>query len=148
MTTLKRHFHPEFFMQALLYILMVSSYLLGFFFEGAFFVALIFQFFVGLFQVLSGFLHMLAYRSLIHARYLARVLLFFITMGLVFFTLEQVGASTRFQEFNGLLFVILIPIGIATWYLHMLTWYYGGKYQKLGASTSQEDLLDDLQIET
>ncbi|MGH1335676.1 MAG: hypothetical protein ACRBFS_06065 [Aureispira sp.] len=69
-------------------------------------------------------------------------------MGLVFFTLEQVGASTRFQEFNGLLFVILIPIGIATWYLHMLTWYYGGKYQKLGASTSQEDLLDDLQIET
>ena len=85
MPALQRQFHPEFFVQALLYLLMVFSYFIGFFEAGALIAALIFQFFVGLFQVLSGFIHFLVHRSVIHAKYLFWVLIFFIVMGISFF---------------------------------------------------------------
>ncbi|MFK7797215.1 MAG: hypothetical protein AB8E82_07150 [Aureispira sp.] len=144
-----RQYHTEFFAQGLLYFLMIIGYLGGLIFgEGSVFMALIFQFFVGVFQVLSGFIHLTAFRSSIHGKYLLGVLAYFTTLGAGIWINELFNFSHTIGEFLGFVILLIIPIIIATWYLNMLTWYYGGKYPAINNSEQEHsmDILDDMQV--
>lgn len=149
MNTPTRQYHTEFFAQGLLYFLMLLGYLGGLLVgEGFLFMALIFQFFVGVFQVLSGFIHLTAFRSSIHGKYLLGVLAYFTTLGAGIFVNGLFNFSHTIGEFLGFVMILIIPVAIATWYLNMLTWYYGGKYPAINNSKQEVsmDILDDIQV--
>lgn len=149
MNTPTRQYHPEFIGQALIYFIMLFGYFGGLIFgEVSIFIALIVQFLVGVFQVLSGFIHLVAFRSSIHGKYLLGVLAYFTTLGAGLWLHQLLMFSQTTGEFLGFIILFIIPIVIATWYLNMLTWYYGGKYPSIDNKEQKisMDILDDIQV--
>jgi hypothetical protein len=149
MNNATRQYHPEFVGQALIYLIMMLGYLGGLLLgEGGLFIALIFQFFVGVFQVLSGFVHTVAYRSSIHGKYLLGVLAYFSTLGGGIWLSNVLSFYSSTQTFLGIIMLAIVPVAIATWYLNMLTWYYGGKYPTINNKEQEVamDILDDIRV--
>lgn len=147
MTTPTRKFQAEFWAHALLYVPMLAFYGMGML-EGDYIIfALILQFFVGFFQVLNGLIHALAGKSAIHRKYMVGVMVYFVALALVSFLGSLV--PTLFREVLWFIMVVIIPIGIATWFLNMTSWYHGGRYEQKTLQKpelGQEDILDDLMV--
>jgi hypothetical protein len=130
----------EFYAQLLLYVPMLLAYfltLLGS--KETVIFALILQFCVGCFQLLSGLTKALYYRSTVHLRYF---------LGAVVYLLLLFGGTTlaglvAYQ--GGVILAVftyaIIPIGIATWYLK-LTYQYQPE-QELQRNYFDEDRILD-----
>lgn len=148
MVTRTRRYAPEFWVHACFYVPMVLCYAGALIEHDLVVIALIFQLLVGFFQVICGIIHALADNSIIHTKYLLSLLgLFFFWLFLVFVLKTlHLTASTGLTNVFGLLFLIIIPVGIATWYLNMVSWYYGKGTKSIAVAAGQEDILDDLPL--
>ena len=143
----KEIYHSDLVFQGLFYFPMMCSYLIGIIIEpGALMLGLFIQFFVGVIQVLSGLFHSIRYKDKEHQYYLgvaiACLALLFVGkmfLGMIYFWGEEALI---------VLFLFIIPVGIATWY-YRLTWR---AYKRVDAVLEevyptkpfQEDILDDV----
>ena len=144
----KQTYNNDLVFQGLFYIPMMFLYAIGLLVPGAFMIGMILQFFVGCTQVLSGIFHSARYQDEAHKRYLT------IAIGyLTFLFVGGMGLSNIYFGSSGvviILFLFIIPVGIATWY-YRLTWLayknagelIDGEYAK---QAFQEDILDDIML--
>ena len=147
MTTPTRKFSTEFVAHTFFYVPMLAFYAMTILKGDMVIIALIVQFFVGFFQVMSGLIHTLAGKSAIHSKYIGGVIVYFIALAIVSFLGSVI--PTLFREVLWFIMVIIIPIGIATWFLNMTSWYYGGREEQKTLQRpelGQEDILDDLMM--
>ncbi len=108
------------------------------------------QLLIGIAQLLSGLLHLVTYNDQKRAKYLGRALVFVIllifgSIGLEYIKLLGDGITV----FIGILFVIIIPSGIAIWYTiqtNMDRKLAKPAIKKNKQIKQNEDLLDDIQI--
>lgn len=144
----KQTYYNDLVFQGLFYVPMMFLYLIGFIAPGALFIAMILQFFVGCTQVISGIFHSTRYQDEPHEKYLTiaiSYLVFLFLGGMVFSNMHFAGSWIV-----AVLFLFIIPVGIATWY-YRLTWLaykdaeelIDGEYAK---QTFQEDVLDDMML--
>lgn len=146
MPTPARRYSPEFWVNALLYFPMLLCYASILLEREMLLVGLIFQFFLGVFQVVCAGIHSLKSRSERHGNYLFFVICFFLAMVVGFWLLYLLNEPELVRIIFSVFILFVVPIITATWYLNMVSWYYGNEQQKVVLPSSQEDILDDLPI--
>jgi hypothetical protein len=145
----KKAYQYDLLIQGLFYVPMMCFYLIGFLAPGAFFIAMILQFFVGVAQVSSGTCHALLYGDEKHKKYLTLAIAYLVFLPLGGVLMESMNLRGG-EEVLIILFLFIIPVGIATWYYH-LTWF---EYKNAIAALDgdyrdqvfQEDILDDAML--
>lgn len=142
----KQTYRTDLVFQSLFYLPMMFLYLIGIVVPYVFMLGLLVQFFVGVIQVLSGIFHLIRYQDKAHQNYLI------VAIGYVtFLFLGNMGLWNMFfleTRMLTILFLFIIPVGIATWY-YRLTWQ---AYEKADGLIDeeylnkpfQEDILDDV----
>lgn len=143
----KQTYHNDLVFQGLFYFPMMLSYLIGIIFErDVLMLGLFIQFFVGVIQVLSGLFYSIRYQDKAHQNYLT------IAIGYIaFLFLGSIGFVDVYfwgAEALIILFLFVIPVGIATWY-YPLSWQAYKKADDLideeyTNQPFQEDILDDV----
>lgn len=144
----KQTYQNDLILQGLFYIPMMFLYLIGIVAPGGLVLGALTQFFVGVSQVMSGTFHTVRYEDEEHKRYL-RIAIAYLTF------LFLGGMSLSVFNFGGvelliILFLFVIPVGIATWY-YRLTWL---AYKNAATFIDkrpqnkpfQEDILDDAML--
>ena len=131
----------NFALQCVFYVPMIIGYLIGLFFSESWLIlALLAQFFVGCSQVLSSIYYSIKYDIEHQKKYLAVAIVYILFLFLL---------SIIANHFIALvLFVCLIPVGMATWYNYNL--YVRGqaikKEHKKDYGNHDETILDDLSL--
>ena len=144
----KQTYQNDLIFQGFFYFPMMIAYLFGFLESEGFVLGALLQFLVGVSQVISGAFHSVRYEDKVHKRYFAMAigyLAFLFLGGMLMSEMYLGGAGDVFI----ILFLFVIPVGIATWY-YRLTWL---AYKKAPVVMDgeemprrkpfQEDILDD-----
>ncbi|BDS14729.1 hypothetical protein [Aureispira anguillae] len=143
----KKTYQIDLVIQSLGYLPMIICYLLYFVENGFFILALLFQFLLGLAQLMSGAFHSVQYANVQHKRYFMAAIAYLLSLFVFFPSLEMLIEGG--VDFLFLPLLIIIPALIATWY-YRLTWLLYQKAPTLPSSNNnersifQEDILDDM----
>lgn len=143
----KKTYQIDLVIQSLGYLPMIICYLLYFVENGFFILALLFQFLVGLAQLMSGAFHSVQYTNVQHKRYFIAAIAYLLFLFVLFPSLEK--RIEGGADFLFLPLLIIIPVLIATWY-YRLTWLLSQKTPTSPSSKNnqlsifQEDILDDM----
>ncbi|WP_052597903.1 hypothetical protein [Aureispira sp. CCB-QB1] len=147
----KQTYQNDLIIQSVFYLPMMALYPIGFVEIEVFIIGALLQFFVGVTQVLSGAFHSIRYRDDTHKRYflLAVGYLLFLFIGGTLLEYLDVYLGILDKVFI-ILFLFIIPVGIATWY-YRLTWlaYKNADVFMDGSRQSgafREDVLDDVML--
>ena len=141
---IKKHYRIDLILQSIVYVPMMIFYVLGFI-ETAFLVlGALLQFFVGIAQVSSGAFHTVWHKNPLHKKYFIGAIsyLAFLFLGGALIANALYGSAVL------IIFVLIIPVGIATWYYRLTL----ANYKKTNDTTNsfnpnispREDVLDDL----
>lgn len=128
----------------LLLIPMLIGHLIAIVEPAVLIVSMLAQFLIGCAQVLSGLLHTVVYSDSKRAKYLGGALGFVLLLSFGTYLL-----GNNESLFLGVIFVIMIPTGIAIWYTiqtDMDRKLAEVRVKKPNQTQYDEDLLDDIQI--
>ncbi|MCP4437937.1 MAG: hypothetical protein GY810_03255 [Aureispira sp.] len=134
----------DFSLQVVSVGLMLITYVLGLLIPGFIALALLVQFIVGVVQVMSGLLHSIRFKDKVRQQYTAFALFYVLGLILGGSLLSDWGMLGFF-----VIFVVLIPVGIACWYCNLTYQDWKAAPTKVNGDVKhqyvgQEDVLDDI----